>query len=155
MFVVSLKRKPLIKTWLILLAGICFIALILFCGSLQKDTMPSKKAEPAPTDRERVAYLTDLGWQVDPVPIESLILTLPAPLDEEFEAYNALQVMQGFDLSPYAGKQIVRYSYLVKNHPSGTENIQINLYLHDNMIIAGDVLGFGDTPFIDTLLFPA
>ena len=87
-------------------------------------------------------------------PIETLEFTLPQPLNASYEAYNELQQEQGFDLAPYAGMQVKRYSYQVTNYPDCPENVQANLYLCGDLVIGGDILCYGEEGFVDTLIFP-
>lgn len=44
------------------------------------------------TNEERVAYLRELGWEVEPEPVESLQFLLPETLEEPYLSYNALQL---------------------------------------------------------------
>ena len=105
-------------------------------------------------DSERCAdYLTSLGWAIDREPVETLSLTLPKTLHEPYESYNELQLRQGYDLRPYAGKTLERRTYTVTNHPSG-KPCQADLYLYDGEIVAGDVLCLGENGFIAPLAYP-
>jgi len=91
------------------------------------------------TNEERVAYLRELGWEVEPEPVESLQFLLPETLEEPYLSYNALQLPQGFDLGACCGKQVVRYTYTVTNYPDRPEGVQVNLYLCEDRAVAGDV----------------
>ena len=56
-----------------------------------------------------------------------------------FERYNALQKSQGYDLSEYAGKKVMRYVYKINNYPGATEPVYATLLVYKNQIIGGDV----------------
>lgn len=117
-----------------------------------------KKGEDTPlraeTNEARVAYLESLGWEVEPEPIEALKLTLPEELVEPYLSYNAIQLRQGFDLTPYCGETLERYTYRVCNYPERPRGCQADLYLLGGEIVAGDVVCTGENGFIDTLDYP-
>lgn len=152
MFIITAKApKPRIFLWplAILLAGVS-IALLLRAGG-------PKSAEPelyAPSDEARCAYLKSLGWDANPEPLESLRLTLPETLEEPYLSYNRIQLQQGFDLQPWLGETVDRYTYRISNYPGRTSGCQADLYLCGGQIIAGDVLCTGADGFIATLEYP-
>ena len=53
--------------------------------------------------------------------------------------YNALQKQQGFDLEPYAGKEIESYTYELMNYPNGEEGVVAQLFVYKGRAIAGDI----------------
>ena len=154
MFIVSAKFDPKkLVRWAALLGVLVLIAVVLL-RSIQSKSAPGDEAVTAATDQARVAYLMGLGWEVDPTPIETLSFSLPQPLSEAYETYNQLQLEQGFDLTPYAGMQVSRYSYAVHNYPGFPDQVQADLYVCGDVIIAGDILSYGDQGFVATLRFP-
>lgn len=66
----------------------------------------------------RVTYLEKLGWQVEPEPVETLQIKLPADL-KGYEDYLALQTEQGLPFADCGGKVVCRYTYRVTNYPAG------------------------------------
>lgn len=142
------SRKKAIAA--ILLMGVVMAALIFLVGRT-----PEEPPEPLPkltTNEERVAYLQSLGWEVEPEPIETLQFLLPAKLEEPYLSYNELQLQQGFDLNDCCGKQVARYTYAVSNYPDQAEGVQANLYICEDIPVAGDVCSSGANGF-QTLLF--
>ena len=87
----------------------------------------------------RVAFLKSFGWEVTTSPAESGQVRIPAESSEVFDRYNALQKAQGYDLSQYAGKTVMRYVYQVNNYPGATEPVYATLLVYKNQIIGGDV----------------
>ena len=81
----------------------------------------------------RVKFLTDLGWEVTTSPAESSQVRIPENATEVFDRYNQLQKSQGYDLTQYAGKSVMRYVYKINNFPGAT------LLVYKNQIIGGDV----------------
>ena len=150
MFIVSAKltrRNVLIGV--LVLGLLAVLAAVL----LTREEAP---AEPIPgeTNQERLAYLASLGWITAAEPSETLEFTLPSPLGETYEQYNQLQREQGFDLEAYAGRQVKRFTYPVRNHPGGQEGVQADLYVCDGVVIGGDILRAGADSFVATLEFP-
>ena len=84
-------------------------------------------------------FRTDLGWQVNASPAESSQVKIPAEQTEVYTRYNALQKSQGYDLSEYAGKTVMRYVYKINNYPGATEPVYATLLVYKNQIIGGDV----------------
>lgn len=136
----------------VIIAGAAIIALIMFLGR-----------SPAPTDHssfqlttneERINYIHSLGWEVVEEPLETLQFLLPSKLSGDYIPYNELQKTQGFDLETCCGKQITRYTYSVTNYPEHPDGIQLNLYICENLVVAGDILCAGSNGFQAPLAFP-
>ena len=153
MFIVTAKapktRYLLLGTLLALAALVGMLALR---GRSGEHNAPVERLE---TNEQRVAYLNAPGWEVDPEPLETLKLTLPATLEEPYRSYNELQLKQGFDLTPYLGETLERCTYRVTNYPGHALDCQVDLYIHDGTVVAGDVICTGANGFIATLEFPA
>jgi hypothetical protein len=92
------------------------------------------------SNEDRVNYLASYGWEVDPEPLATQELLIPAEMDESYTEYLALQAEQGFDLTKYAGKRVKRYTYEITNYPTGETGVQVNLLLYKNTVIGGEVL---------------
>ncbi len=131
--------------------AILLFLVLLFCHSPHK--VASRSAE-LPTNEARVAYLRKLGWKVQPSPVETFHLLLPTPLTEPYLSYNQLQKKQGFNLENYCGKQLLRCTYAVTNYPRHPEGVQVNLYLCQNVPVAGDVVLTGEKGFRAGLAYP-
>lgn len=134
-----MTAKVDIKKVLVILAAIAavILALILLMGG-SKDTAAT--AAPAVSGNDaRVKFLTDFGWDVTTSPAESGQVKIPEETSEVFDRYNALQKSQGYDLSKYAGKKVMRYVYKINNYPGATEPVYATLLIHKNEIIGGDI----------------
>ena len=154
MLIISAKLNPKKAIFCVILCACALIVLILLCGVRSRQTAPGHEPVVAPTDQQRTEYLRSLGWETEPSPTEILEFVLPRPLNASYEEYNQLQLEQGFDLAPYAGMNVTRYSYPVTNHPKAPQQVQANLYLCGDTIIGGDILCYGENGFVDTLVFP-
>lgn len=154
MFIVSAKLSPRKAIAAVVAFGVVLIAIILLAGALKRQEAPGEALVTAATEEERSAYLRSLGWEIEDSPMETLEFMLPQPLNESYQDYNQLQLEQGFDLTPYAGMQVKRYSYRVTNYPGYPEDVQADLYLCGDVVIGGDILYCGDSGFVATLVFP-
>lgn len=109
-------------------------ALILLLG---RGGEPATQQPLLTGNAERVAYLQELGWEVVEEPVTTLQFLLPPQLKGDYVAYNALQRTQGFDLEQCCGKQVTRYTYTVTNYPQRPEGVQLNLYICEDLPVAG------------------
>ena len=126
------------KIGLILAAAVGLIlVLILLLGGGNSDT-----ATAAPTvsgNDSRINFLKGFGWDVATSPAESGQVRIPEQMSPVFERYNALQKSQGYDLSQYAGKTVMRYVYKVNNFPGATEPVYATVLVYKDQIIGGDI----------------
>lgn len=137
MFVMTTKVD--IKKVAIILAvvvGVILAAVLLFGGN--GDATPTGTAAVSNND-SRVKFLTDFGWEVTTSPVESSQVRIPEEQTPVYERYNALQKSQGYDLSQYAGKTVMRYVYKINNFPGATEPVYATLLVYKNQIIGGDI----------------
>lgn len=113
------------------------ISLILLLGGGEP---AEKTAAPAPSNNDgRVKFLSDFGWEVTNSPTESSQVKIPAESSPVFDRYNALQKKQGYDLSKFAGKNVMRYVYQLNNFPGATGPVYATLLVYKDEIIGGDV----------------
>ena len=125
------------KIMLILLAVAAVItALILLFGGESEQTLA---VQTVATNDGRVQFLKDFGWDVTTSPAESSQVRIPKESSEVYRRYNALQQSQGYDLTPYAGKNVMRFVYKINNYPGATEPVYATLLVYKNQIIGGDV----------------
>lgn len=123
----------------IILAALVVFAAALFM-LLRGDGKDASTAAPSiSTNDGRVKFLTDFGWEVAASPVESSQVRIPKESSEVYDRYNALQKSQGYDLSEYAGKTVMRYVYKVNNYPGATEPVYATLLVYKNKIIGGDI----------------
>lgn len=134
-----MTAKVDIKKILLILAVVALSILgilLLFGGG--EDSQPTAAPSLA-TNEGRVKFLTDLGWDVVVSPAETSQVKVPAENSDVFSRYNALQKSQGYDLTQYAGKKVMRYVYLIKNYPGATDPVYATLLIYKDQIIGGDV----------------
>lgn len=129
----------------------CVLAAALFLPTLL-GAEEAPAALPGETNAQRVEYLRNCGWEVVEEPVETFQFLLPEKLEEPYASYNDLQLSQGFDLRPYCGRQLARYTYTLTNYPDRPEGVQANLYVCDGQIIGGDIFCPGAGGFQEALL---
>ena len=113
------------------------VALVMLLGG-SADAAPTNAATVSGNDA-RVAFLKNFGWDVSTSPTESGQVRIPQASTDVFDRYNALQKSQGYDLSQYAGKTVMRYVYKINNYPGATDPVYATVLVYKNQIIGGDV----------------
>lgn len=124
------------KIMLILLAVAAVIAalILLFGGDTQQTAV-----QTVATNDGRVQFLRDFGWDVTNTPVESSQVRIPKESGDVYRRYNTLQQSQGYDLTPYAGKNVMRFVYKINNYPGATEPVYATLLVYKNKVIGGDI----------------
>ena len=126
-----------LKKILLILGAIA--ALILGAVWLFGEEEVTTAAPAVSTNEGRVKFLQDFGWQVASSPVESSQVKIPKQSSEVFDRYNQLQKSQGYDLSQFAGKNVMRFVYKIENYPGATEPVYATLLVYKNQVIGGDI----------------
>ena len=117
-------------------AALVILALIWLLG----DEKTTQTVAPSVSSNDgRVQFLKDFGWEVTTSPLEAGQVKIPDTGSQAFDRYNNLQKSQGYDLSQYAGKKVMRYVYQVNNYPGATEPVYATVLVYKNDVIGGDV----------------
>ena len=134
-----MTAKVDLKKIMIILAAVAavILSLILLLGGGEDSTETSAPAVSG--NDARVKFLTDFGWDVASSPVESSQVKIPEEPSEVFDRYNTLQKGQGYDLTQFAGKKVMRYVYRVSNYPGATEAVYATLLVYKNQVIGGDI----------------
>ena len=133
-----MTAKVNIKKILIALAATAALiaALVLTLG--KGDSDPAAVTTMS-DNNHRVEFLQSQGWQVTETPKEASQVRIPTEQTPVYARYNELQKTQGYDLSDYAGKQVMRYVYEVNNYPGASEPVYATVLVYKNRIIGGDI----------------
>jgi len=135
-----MTAKVNMKKILLILSVIAAVLLALILMLDGSGPEAAQTAAPQPTGNDaRVKFLTDFGWDVTTSPKESGQVKIPAEPSEVFQRYNALQKAQGYDLSSYAGKKVMRYVYQVNNYPGAVSPVYATLLVYKDTVIGGDI----------------
>ena len=148
------RRKLAFGT--VLAALVCCCALALNPGGGIRQTAANAAPDPkgVRSNADRVEYLSSYGWQVTEEPVSTQELLIPEEMDDSYTEYLALQRQQGFDLASLAGKRVKRYTYEILNYPSGESGVQVNLLIHKNTVVGGEVLSPQMDGFLHGLAMP-
>lgn len=138
--------------WMGVLAVLMLLTVPVLVGCFSKDT--DEELIMLPTAQEQVEFLTSLGWQVEPEPLETLDMKLPDSWDEEWEAYGKMQTQQGLPFLDFSGATVRRVTYTVTNYPHIADGVQANLYLAGEQLIGGDIIFMGQGGFQTDLRYP-
>ena len=120
-------------------AGVVLALILLLRGGAEEPAAATAAPVSMSSNDSRIKFLTDLGWEVTTSPKESGMVRIPEETTEVFERYNALQKSTGYDLTPLAGKSVMRYVYKVNNYPGATEPVYATVLVHKDTIIGGDI----------------
>ena len=134
-----MTAKVDIKKVIAVLAVIVVLIIGIVALSGGDSAASATSATTVSSNDDRVKFLTELGWEVSTSPTESSQVRIPKDSSEVFDRYNALQKSQGYDLTPYMGKTVMRYVYKIENYPNATEPVYATLLVHKNQIIGGDI----------------
>ena len=126
------------KIILVLAGAAVLIAVLIMLLGGGSEAAPSA-APSMSTNDARVKFLTDFGWEVAASPVESGQVRIPEAGSEVFERYKKKKKSQGYDLSEFAGKTVMRYVYKIKNYPGATDPVYATLLVYKDQVIGGDV----------------
>lgn len=133
------KRKKL----LLCIAAVAVVLALLFGiraatgAARQEDSEDIQTA--ASTNAERLAFLSQFGWEVKEEAVSVKEVTVPVTFSSVYTEYNKIQLEQGMDLTAYAGCTCKIWTYEVTNYPEQTETVYATLIVYDGQIIAGDI----------------
>ena len=135
-----MTAKVDLKKILIVIAAIAavILGLVLVLDSGENETAATSAPSVASNDG-RVQFLKELGWDVTTSPAETSQVRIPEETSQVFDRYNNLQKSQGYDLTDFAGKKVMRYVYKINNYPGATEPVYATILVYKNKIIGGDV----------------
>ncbi len=129
---------PKIRTFLIVLCVLAFIAVLLLVGTAAGGVKLLAK-DVASTTEKRTAFLAECGWEVDPASEQAQEILIPEHFSPVYESYNDLQRQQGYDLSKFCGRTCTLYTYTVTNYQDKEQTVLADLYIYKNQVVGGDV----------------
>ncbi len=161
MFIYSIKATTVKFAAVVTVAIISLTAVILLVPEYTPRTTAaiaraneSYNYDKIKTNEDRVAFLSQFGWDVDVEPTEEVTMRIPAEFDKVMNTYNELQKRGGLDLSKYKGREVTRYSYNVRNYPDYDGSVTANVIVYKNRVIGGDVSSSDVSGFIGTFEYP-
>ncbi len=158
MFVYSLRGSTLKFFGVTVIALAALVTLLVFIPAAEPamsdgvlETVEKVKFDKIKSADDRIEFLRQFGWEVDSTPVEEARVTIPAEFDKVYQSYNELQKKQGFDLTKYLKKDVMRYTYRVTNYPDYTGEVYVNFLVYKNKVIGGDVCSADANGFIHGL----
>ena len=139
MFVFSVKtsKKQILSMLVCVVMLIAILVVVIVWPGGETDAQTYSPVTAA-DDGGRIAFLEELGYEVNPQCLEVREVLIPDEFDEVFRQYNDLQKTAGMDLEPYQGRRVKCWTYAVVNHPQDS-SVQAHLYVYKDKIIGGDV----------------
>lgn len=156
MFIYSLRASTL-KFFGIALAGVVALVaiLIIFPGGealpATSDGAQNINYEKIKTPQDRIDFLLQFGYSVEPAAEEEKKVTIPSEFDKTMSSYNELQKETGLDIYRYRGKEVDFYSYVVTNYPGYDGRVLANLLIYRGRVIGGDICSADVNGFIHGL----
>ncbi len=138
----------------VILAGVLILIAVLALLFGGGETTATGAPSAIASNDDRVQFLSSFGWEVVTSPTETSQVRIPSATSEIFTRYNALQKSQGYDLTDYQGKTVMRYVYKIKNYPGATEPVYATILIAGNQVIGGDITDTSATGVIQGFLQP-
>ncbi|MCL2773211.1 MAG: DUF4830 domain-containing protein [Oscillospiraceae bacterium] len=91
------------------------------------------------TNDDRINFLKQFGWSVNPEPLEMVEIIIPKEFDAVYQKYNEVQKAQSLNLEKYKNKSVKRYTYQVVDYPGYSGTVYANLLVYNDKVIAGDI----------------
>ncbi len=158
MFVYSVKSSKIKGIAIVLVVALALGAVYYFLTGEEPAANDGGISMKASNAGERVAFLSQFGWEINEDPLEVAEVIIPAEFDNAYESYNNIQKKQDMDLEAYKGKRAKRWTYEVSNYPGYEQKgglIQANLLIYEGMVIGGDICSVELNGFMQGFDFPA
>lgn len=139
MYIVSVRIDK--KKILGFVAALCLVTAIV-CVAMPKrasDVLSSNISNSAKSVEEHVAFLNAHGYSVTDKPVQIQEIVIPEQFGAEYEKYNELQKLSGFDLSKFKSYRVKKYTYKVTNYEGSSDEVVANVIVYNNKVIGGDI----------------
>lgn len=129
-----MRTTPTPPLWRRILAAAALSLSLLLCAAAGRMNQRPVGA----TEQERLDYIASLGWELTGEEMCEEV-SLPDRFSGIYLDYLALQQESGFDLTPYAGRTVLRSSWQVSNYPGASDVVLLDLLVCDGHVIGGDL----------------
>lgn len=128
----TFNRKKIIFYAVSVFAAVCLVAVVIsLCSSHSRVTEADLNSVCVSFLKEKKIRIAD----DKPQRIETAFLT--REFTQVVSDYNELQKKQGFDLSPYAGKTVTKFTYPVKDKTRN--DVVAVVFVYGGKVIGGDI----------------
>lgn len=139
MVVWSMKAST-IKFFAVLFVCVAaLVSVVVLVPSVPADASAIASHNNVRSNEDRLSFVSEFGWEVDPVPVSEVTVRIPSEFDSVYESYNDIQKSQGYNLERFKGKDVIKYSYSVKNYEETESDVFINILVYKNKIVGGDL----------------
>lgn len=153
MFIYTVRART-VKMVLLAFLTICAVVGVVLLGGGEASIVSASAGgvdySGIKTNEDRVDFIRSFGIEISEEPIEEKSFSMPENFDRVILGYNELQKRQGLDLSKYAKKKVIRYTYRVENHTDEGE-VLANLFIWRGRVIACDVSSADPEGFVEPL----
>ena len=144
MFIYSMRASTIKFFGVVCVCLVALITLIAFVPTYAVDSQQTGVAvsynyEKIKSNEDRINFLKQFGWEVEPAPYAEKEVLIPAEFDKIFAGYNEIQRKQGLDLSDFKKKNVMRYTYVITNYPEYEGTVYANVLVYRNNVIGGDI----------------
>ena len=139
MYIVSLKFN--FKKVLSLIS-VCCIVFAVFIAALparSSDVLNNNTKKTAKSIADHIEFLGECGYNVLEKPVQIQEIIIPSEFSSDYEKYNELQKISGFDLSNYKSCRVKKYTYKVLNYDDSDDEVVANIIIYNEKIIGGDI----------------
>lgn len=153
MFIYSVRGST-IKFVLLIVLSLALLAGILLFGSgsaVAASVGADIKLSGIKTNEDRLAFISQFGINVAGEEKESETFAIPEAFDRVTAKYNEIQKAQGLDLTKYKNKKVTRYTYSVSDYEGYDGEVNVNLIIYRNTVIACDVSSDSPSGFVKPL----
>ncbi|MCL2827428.1 MAG: DUF4830 domain-containing protein [Oscillospiraceae bacterium] len=147
MFIVTTKLSKKRAIVIIIALAMVLGAIVLLAGRRDQE-FPERRVE---TPEDVVTFLEQLGWQVNPDPIEVQGVLIPREFSDVYLAYNDMQKVAGFDLTLYRGMDAIRHTYQILNYPDHPDGVVADVLVVNNTVIGGGIQSIHQDGFMHEL----
>lgn len=156
MFIYALRATTLKLFGIVLLAAVLLVSLAVMIPTYGNEPLATAAEENAirytkiKTNDDRLNFLKQFGIEAQETPEEEEV-RIPAEFDRVFASYNEIQKRQGLDLTKYAGRKVMRYTYKITNWQESGRDVYATIIVYKSRVIGGDICSPGRDGFVLTL----
>ncbi|MBO5879841.1 MAG: DUF4830 domain-containing protein [Clostridia bacterium] len=154
MFVYSVRGST-VKFALLIVITLLLLSGILIFGSgaaVEASVGADIKLGGMKTNEDRLEFISQFGISVAGEPKSSETFSVPADFDRIIAGYNEIQKSQGLDIGKYKNKKVTRYTYSVSDYEGYDGEVNVNLIIYKNTVIACDVSSEDPNGFVKPLI---
>ncbi len=154
MFIYSVRGSTIKFFLLIAVTLVVLCAVLLFgsTGAVAASVGADVKLSGIKTNEDRLEFISQFGLSVSGEAKESESFAIPERFDRVLSEYNEIQKQQGLDLTKYKNKKVTRYTYSVGDYEGYDGEVNVNLIIYRNTVIACDVSSQEASGFVKPLI---